>query len=95
MDSRHRVIAYEPLFRGTVNGATVHPRVVLQRALEKNAAALIVAHNHPSGNTDPSASDIAITEKLVEALKLIDVRLLDHFVITAKSSTSFADRGLI
>ncbi|MEE8338497.1 MAG: DNA repair protein RadC, partial [Xanthomonadales bacterium] len=81
LDTRHRVIAYEELFQGTIDGATVYPRVVAERALKHNAAALIVAHNHPSGISEPSLADQAITRRLKDALALLDIRLLDHFVI--------------
>ena len=95
LDSRHRVIQYEPLFYGTINGASVHPREVVKRVLTHNAAAVIVAHNHPSGVAEPSQSDTAITLKLKEALLLIDVKLLDHLVIGDGEYVSLSDRGLI
>ena len=93
LDNRHRVICFEEMFRGTIDGASVHPREVAKRALELNAAALIAAHNHPSGVAEPSRSDHAITRRLHEALALIDVRLLDHFVIGDGEVVSFAERG--
>ena len=93
LDNRHRIICYEELFRGTIDGATVHPREVAKRALELNAAAVVAAHNHPSGVAEPSRSDRAITSKLRDALALVDVRLLDHFVIGDGEVCSFAERG--
>jgi DNA repair protein RadC len=95
LDSRHRVIAYEELFRGTIDGASVHPREVMRRALRHNAAAVILAHNHPSGVAEPSEADQRLTRRLSEALGLIDVRVLDHFVIGDQAAVSFAHRGLI
>lgn len=95
LDTRHRVIVYEDMFFGTIDGATVHPREVVKRALELNAAALICAHNHPSGNPEPSAADLTITQRLAEALSLVDVRLLDHFVIAGAHSVSLAQRGYV
>ncbi len=95
LDNRHRVIAYEELFFGTIDGASVHPRQVVRRALHHNAAALILAHNHPSGVAEPSRADEQITQRLKEALGLIDVRVLDHFVIGDGESVSFAERGLL
>ncbi len=93
LDNRHRVIRFEEMFRGTIDGASVHPREVAKRALELNAAALIAAHNHPSGVAEPSLSDQAITKKLRDALALVDVRLLDHFVIGDGEVVSFVERG--
>ena len=93
LDARHRVIHFEEMFRGTIDGATVHPREVVKRALDVNAAALIAAHNHPSGVAEPSPSDHAITRKLHDALALMDVRLLDHFVIGDGEVVSFAEHG--
>ena len=95
LDNRHRVIHFEEMFRGTIDGASVHPREVVKRALELNAAALIAAHNHPSGVAEPSRSDRAITSKLHDALALVDVRLVDHFVIGDGEVVSFAERGLL
>ena len=95
LDSRHRPIAYEELFNGTVDGATVHPRVVVRRALMHNASALVVGHGHPSGVAEPSVADRAITKRLAEALALVDVRLIDHFVVGDGESVSFAERGLL
>lgn len=95
LDARHRVIAFEELFRGSIDGAEVHPREVVRRCLAHNAAAAILAHNHPSGVAEPSSQDRAITQRLREALALIDVRLLDHFVIGDGMPTSLAQRGWI
>lgn len=95
LDTRHRVIAFEELFHGTIDGATVYPRVVAEKALSHGAAALIVAHNHPSGISEPSLADQAITRRLKDALALLDIRLLDHFVIGDGAPVSMAARGLI
>jgi DNA repair protein RadC len=95
LDTRHRVIAFEELFQGSLDGAEVHPREVVRRALGHNAAAVIVAHNHPSGNPEPSAADRAVTARLKQALALIDLRLLDHFVIGDGEPVSLAARGWI
>lgn len=95
LDSRHRLIAFEQLFLGTVDRASVHPREVLRRALQLNAAAVILAHNHPSGVAEPSPSDIALTETLRELLCQIDVRVIDHLVVGRGVEVSFAERGLI
>lgn len=95
LDNRHRVIATEELFRGTIDGASVHPREVVRRAIAHNAAAVICAHNHPSGIAEPSAADVAITRRLAEALALIDVRVLDHFVVGDEHPLSMAERGLL
>ena len=93
LDNRHRLICFEELFRGTVNGASVHPREIAKRALRHNAAALIIAHNHPSGVAEPSQADRAITGRVREAMALIDVRLMDHFVVGDGEIVSFAERG--
>jgi DNA repair protein RadC len=95
LDTRHRVIAYEELFRGTLDGSEVHPREVARRALQHNAAALIFGHNHPSGNPEPSAADRAVTARLKQALALVEVRVLDHFVVGDGSATSMAQRGWV
>ena len=92
LDNRHRVIAHEVLFHGTINQAAVYPREVVKAALKHNAAAAIIAHNHPSGNPEPSQADLAITRKLQSALELIDIRLLDH-LIAGESVVSLAERG--
>ncbi len=95
LDNRHRIIAVRELFQGTIDGASVHPRVVVQQAMEANAAAMVFYHNHPSGVAEPSSADEMITRRLKEALALVDVRVLDHFVVTAGESVSFAERGLL
>jgi DNA repair protein RadC len=95
LDTRHRVIAFEELFHGTIDGATVYPRVVAERALLHGAAALIVAHNHPSGVSEPSLADQAITRRLKDALALLDIRLLDHFVVGEGTPVSMAARGML
>ncbi len=94
LDSGHGILHYEALFRGTIDGAMVYPRVVIKKVLEHKATAVIFAHNHPSGACDPSKADIAITDRLKKALDLIDVRVLDHYVVGA-DVVSFSERGLI
>ncbi|MBB1465838.1 DNA repair protein RadC [Vibrio sp. SG41-7] len=94
LDNQHRLIEYNELFYGTIDAATVYPREVVKLALERNAAAVIFAHNHPSGEAEPSQADRRITSRLSDALALIDVRVLDHFVI-GETPVSFAERGLI
>ena len=94
LDNRHRLIAFEKLFHGTIDGAQVHPREVLRRTLAHNAAAVILAHNHPSGVAEPSRADEQITQRLQQALALIEVRVLDHMVI-GDEVVSFAERGLL
>lgn len=93
LDNRHRVIAFEELFRGTLDGASVHPREVVKQALAHNAAALIFAHNHPSGVAEPSGADRLLTRRLREALDLVEIRVLDHFVVGDGYGVSFAERG--
>jgi len=95
LDTQHRVIAYEAMFKGTIDGASVYPRVVVKRAIEYNCAAVIFAHNHPSGVTNPSREDKAITTRLKSALELIDMRVLDHFIIGEGIPFSFAEAGLL
>lgn len=95
LDTRHRMLAYEELFHGTIDGAEVHPREVARAALTHNAAAVLVAHNHPSGNAEPSAADRAVTARLKQALALLDIRLLDHFVIADGPPVSMAARGWV
>ncbi|MGH8040919.1 MAG: RadC family protein [Rudaea sp.] len=95
LDNRHRVLACEELFRGTIDGASVHPREVVRRCLAHNAAAVVLAHNHPSGVSEPSQADRAITAELTRALALIEVRVLDHFIVGHGAPTSLAARGLI
>ena len=95
LDTRHRALGFEELFRGTVDGAEVHPREIVRRALSHNAAAVIVGHNHPSGCAEPSSADRAITARLKQALALVDVRLLDHFVVGDGPPVSLASRGWV
>ncbi len=95
LDNRHRLIEYMELFRGTVDGASVYAREVLKEVLRFNAAAVILAHNHPSGHAEPSAADRAMTRHLREALALIEVRTLDHIIVAGGATTSFAERGLL
>ena len=95
LDNRHRVIETAELFQGTIDGAAVYPRVVVQQALALNAAAVMFFHNHPSGVAEPSHADEAITRRLKDALALVDIRVLDHFIVTAGESLSFAERGLL
>jgi DNA repair protein RadC len=94
LDNKHRVITFEKLFRGSINSASVYPREVVKACLKHNAAAVILAHNHPSGSSEPSQADLSITRRLSDALALIDVRILDHLVV-GEEVTSFAERGLI
>lgn len=93
LDSQHRLLRYEELFFGTINAAAVYPREVVKAALKYNAAACILAHNHPSGVAEPSQADIAITLKIQNALELVDIRLLDHFVVGHGEPVSLAERG--
>lgn len=95
LDNQHRVIHFEELFRGTIDSTGVYPREVLRLALRWNAAAVIFAHNHPSGVSSPSSADRQITRKLVDALSLIDIRVLDHFIIGDADAYSFAEHGLL
>ncbi|KAA6185315.1 JAB domain-containing protein [Thiohalocapsa marina] len=95
LDNRHRVIQYREIFRGTIDGASVHPREVVREAIHWNAAAVIFAHNHPSGVAEPSQADLRITQRLKDALDLVDVRVLDHIIIGEDKGTSFAERGLL
>lgn len=95
LDNHHRVLACEELFQGTLDAATVHPREVVRSALAHNAAALIVAHNHPSGVAEPSDADRAVTERLRVALALVEIRLLDHFIVGDGPPVSLAERGLL
>ena len=91
LNNQHQVVAYEALFSGTINAASVHIRVIVQQCLKHNAAALIVCHNHPSGVTEPSVSDINITQQIKSAMALIDVRLLDHLIVAGKQVVSLAE----
>jgi DNA repair protein RadC len=95
LNNRHRVLHYEELFRGTIDGASIHPREVVKRALEHNAAALIFAHNHPSGVAEPSRADRQVTHRLRDALALVEIRVLDHIVIGEGEAVSLAERGLL
>ncbi len=95
LDSQHRLICFKKLFFGSVNMASVHPRVIVQSALACNAAAIILSHNHPSGVAEPSHADKHITQKIIQALELIDVTVLDHIIVGDSESVSFAERGLI
>lgn len=95
LDSRHRLIGFDELFRGTIDGASVHPREVVRQAMERNAAAVIFAHNHPSGVAEASQADELITRRLREALALMDIRVLDHLIVGDGACLSFAERGLL
>lgn len=95
LDNRHRILRVEELFQGTIDGAAVYPRVVVQRALTYNATALVFYHNHPSGLPEPSGADQRITQKLRDALSLVDVRVLDHIVVGVEGAVSLAERGMI
>ena len=98
LDNQHRVIGFENIFRGTIDSASIYPREIVKTALAHNAAAVILAHNHPSGNPEPSDADMLVTRRLTESLRLIDVRVLDHIIVGGCSQTltvSFAERGLI
>ena len=95
LDNRHRLIAFDELFRGTIDGASVHPREVVKQALRRNAAAVILAHNHPSGVTEPSQADELITARLRAALALVDIRVLDHCIVGEGACLSFCERGLL
>ena len=93
LDTRHQVLGFEELFRGTIDGASVYPREVVKTALAHHAAAVILAHNHPSGVAEPSSADRRLTERLVQALGLVDIRVLDHLVVGHGDTVSFAERG--
>lgn len=95
LDNRHRVLRFDSLFRGTIDGTSVYPREVVKEALAVNAAAVILAHNHPSGVAEPSQADERITRRLKSALELVDIRLLDHLIIGHAETTSLASRGLL
>jgi DNA repair protein RadC len=95
LDSQHRLITFRELFRGTIDGASVYPREVVAECLNHNAAAVILAHNHPSGVAEPSQADKQITRRLVDALALLDIRVLDHVVVGEGQAISFAERGLL
>ncbi|HBN8287774.1 DNA repair protein RadC [Pseudomonas aeruginosa] len=93
LDSRHRVIAFQEMFRGTLDGASIYPREIVKVALERNAAAVILVHNHPSGDPEPSQADLNLTYKLKEALNLVGVRTLDHVVVGREGCVSLAEQG--
>jgi DNA repair protein RadC len=95
LDNKHRIIAFEEMFRGTIDSASVYPREIVKRALQHNAAALILAHNHPSGDPEPSTADRAITAKIKAALALVDIRVIDHCVVGDNRCVSFAEMGII
>ena len=95
LDAQHRVISADELFRGTLNQTSVYPREVVKAALKRNAAAVIFCHNHPSGVAEPSRSDELLTQALKDALALVEVKVLDHFVVAGPASVSFAERGLL
>lgn len=95
LNSQHQLIAYREMFKGTINSASVYPRELVKQAMDDNAAAVILAHNHPSGVAEPSQADIQITQRIKQAFALVDVTVLDHFVIGHSSAVSFAQRGLL
>jgi DNA repair protein RadC len=95
LDNRHRLIHFEELFRGTIDGASVHPREIVRQALQYNSAAMIFAHNHPSGVAEASQADELITRRLRDALALVDIRVLDHLIVGDNTCLSFAERGLL
>lgn len=95
LDNQHNLIKFERIFQGTIDGASVYPRVIIQKALEHNASAIILAHNHPSGIAEASSSDIGITNRIKEACNMIDIRVLDHIIVAHNLTTSFAQKGLI
>lgn len=95
LDNQHRVLSCEELFRGTIDGCSVYPREVIKTVLDHNAAAVILYHNHPSGVVDPSQADRALTRKLKDALEVIEVRTLDHIIVSACDSYSFAESGIL
>lgn len=93
LDTQHRLIEYDEMFYGTIASTEVHPREVVKKALQNNAAAVILAHNHPSGNTEPSDADRRLTQRLRDALELVEVRTLDHIIVGGNDTMSFAERG--
>ena len=95
LDNQHQIIQFEEVFRGTIDGASVYPRDIVKRALELNAKAIIFAHNHPSGVAEPSEADRTLTKRLQQALNLLEIRVLDHFIIGDSQPVSFAERGLL
>lgn len=95
LDTQHQIICFHEFFFGSIDSATVHPRIIVQKVLHENAAAIILVHNHPSGDPTASICDRKITEKIIDAMKLIDVRVLDHFIVGHQKTTSFAEKGWI
>lgn len=95
LDTRHRLIEYREMFHGTIDSASVYPREVVKETPRLNAAAVILSHNHPSGNPEPSSADKVLTQRLKEALGLVEVRTLDHMIVASVGTVSFAERGLI
>jgi DNA repair protein RadC len=95
LDAQHRLLAFEEIFRGTLTQTAVYPREIVKRALAHNAAAVILAHNHPSGTTEPSHADELLTRTLSSALALVDVKVIDHIIVARGASLSFAQRGLV
>ena len=95
LDKRHRLISYQEMFRGTIDGASVHPREVVKEALKQNAAAVILAHPHPSGVAEPSQADEFITARLKQALDLVDIRVIDHIIVAGGETVSLAERGIL
>ena len=95
LDNQHQFLHREMLFRGSLNTVSVHPREVIKRVLKHNAAAVILVHNHPSGEPEPSKCDVQITKRLQELLEMLDVRLLDHFIVAGAETVSMAERGLV
>ncbi len=95
LDSQHKLIEFKTMFRGTIDSASVYPREVAKEALQLNAAAVIFTHNHPSGLCEPSQSDLRLTTRLIDALNLFDIRVLDHIIVSKINSISFAERGLL
>ncbi|MFO5961811.1 JAB domain-containing protein, partial [Pseudomonas aeruginosa] len=95
LDPRHRLIEYREMFHGTIDSASVYPREVVKEALRLNAAAVILSHNHPSGSPEPSSADKLLTQRLKEALGLVEVRMLDHVIVAGANTVSFAECGLI
>jgi DNA repair protein RadC len=95
LNAKHRPLAFEVLFTGTIDTATIHPRQIIKRALAHNAAAIIICHNHPSGSCNPSEGDIAMTRRVKDAVRLLDIRLLDHFLVGCGEPMSFLESGLI
>ncbi len=95
LTTKHALIAFEELFHGTIDGSEVHPRVVVKRALDLNAAAIILGHNHPSGDPEPSAADRAVTARIKQACALVDIRVLDHFIVGSDAPVSMAAKGMV